>query len=237
MLRRLARDRGRGGAPAAEIDDAPSSQAPKGELPQDVVLGVQNLRVFTGHGDDRRELVRGIDLVVRRGERVGIVGESGSGKSLTISALAHMLPGLLEAEVDAHTFLGTDLRGLSRSRLRRIIGAKMPMIFQDPMSSLNPSLTVGRQMRDKLDAHTSLRGAAAKARMIEALENVGIPEPARRLRQHPHELSGGQRQRVMIAMATLGDPQVILADEPTTALDVSVQAQVCLLYTSPSPRD
>ena len=226
MLRRLARDRGRGGAPAAEIDDAPSSQAPKGELPQDVVLGVQNLRVFTGHGDDRRELVRGIDLVVRRGERVGIVGESGSGKSLTISALAHMLPGLLEAEVDAHTFLGTDLRGLGRSRLRRIIGAKMPMIFQDPMSSLNPSLTVGRQMRDKLDAHTSLRGAAAKARMIEALENVGIPEPARRLRQHPHELSGGQRQRVMIAMATLGDPQVILADEPTTALDVSVQAQV-----------
>ncbi|MDI6022666.1 dipeptide/oligopeptide/nickel ABC transporter permease/ATP-binding protein [Leucobacter sp. UT-8R-CII-1-4] len=202
-------------------------------MPEDTVLGIQGLVVTAGG----KELVHGVDVIVRRGERIGIVGESGSGKSLTISALAHMLPGVLSAEMDSHVFLGKDLRGVRAAELRGVIGAKMPMIFQDPMSSLNPALTIGRQMGDKLAAHTALRGAAAKQHMIEALESVGIPEPERRLRQHPHELSGGQRQRVMIAMATLGDPQVILADEPTTALDVSVQAQVIDLLREVNDRD
>ncbi|MFT4235792.1 MAG: dipeptide/oligopeptide/nickel ABC transporter permease/ATP-binding protein [Microbacterium sp.] len=195
-------------------------------LPDDTIVAVQGLRVHTGEGAECKTLVHGVDLVIRRGERVGVVGESGSGKSLTISALAHMLPGVLSAEMDAHVFLGESLLGVRTAKLRRLIGAKMPMIFQDPMSSLNPALTIGRQMRDKLEAHTSLRGRAARDASVDALRSVGIPEPERRLGQHPHELSGGQRQRVMIAMAMLGDPQVILADEPTTALDVSVQAQV-----------
>ena len=223
-------------APHADVSEAVTSTVAV-DLPDDVLLGVRNLVVYAGHGDDRKELIRGIDLTVHGGERVGIVGESGSGKSLTVSALASMLPGVLTAQTDAHRFLGRDLRGTTPAQRRRFIGAKMPMIFQDPMSSLNPALTIGRQMRDKLDAHTTLRGDAARQRMITALESVGIPEPERRLRQHPHELSGGQRQRVMIAMATLGDPQVILADEPTTALDVSVQAQVIDLLQGVNERD
>lgn len=202
-------------------------------FPADTVVAVTDLHVSAGD----KELIRGIDLVVRRGERVGIVGESGSGKSLTVSALAHMLPGVLQPTCTEHVFLGQSLIGKSEAELRNLIGAQMPMIFQDPMSSLNPALTIGRQLRDKLNAHTILRGRAAHDAMIAALDSVGIPEPARRLKQHPHELSGGQRQRVMIAMATLGDPQVILADEPTTALDVSVQAQVMSLLTGINEHD
>lgn len=203
------------------------------DVPHDAVVAITDLHV-TAAG---KELVRGIDIVVRRGERVGIVGESGSGKSLTVSALAHMLPGVLQAMHSSHTFMGEELSTKSLGQLRTFIGSRMPMIFQDPMSSLNPALTIGRQMKDKLNAHTPLRGRAAQKAMIAALESVGIPEPARRLKQHPHELSGGQRQRVMIAMATLGDPQVILADEPTTALDVSVQAQVANLLLEINRRD
>ena len=232
--RQTPRGRGRG---ASQPTTAVPVHAVAPEIPADAVLGVQGLRVSSTTDDGRKELVKGVTVYVRPGERVGIVGESGSGKSLTISALAHMLPGALDAAMDAHVFDGKSLVGTRVPQLRRVIGAKLPMIFQDPMSSLNPALTIGQQMRDKLAAHTTLRGRAANDACIAALESVGIPEPARRLRQHPHELSGGQRQRVMIAMATLGDPKVILADEPTTALDVSVQAQVIDLLREINERD
>ncbi|MFE4194581.1 dipeptide/oligopeptide/nickel ABC transporter permease/ATP-binding protein [Paenarthrobacter sp. NPDC056912] len=190
------------------------------------VLAINDLRVGTVQNGVPNELVHGVDLVVRPGERIGIVGESGSGKSLTLSAIGCLLPGSVTTSSSQHVFLGENLSGRTPGEIRKVLGSRIATVFQDPMSSLNPALTIGRQMSDKLRAHTSLSSAEIKRKVIKALADVRIPDPERRYKQHPHELSGGQRQRVMIAMATLGDAQVILADEPTTALDVSVQAQV-----------
>lgn len=190
------------------------------------LLEIVDLRVTGYRNGTETELVRGVDFAIAPGELVGIVGESGSGKSLTLSALAALPAGSLQTTSKRHAFHGIPLNGLSSAALNKRIGSRISMVFQDPMSSLNPALSIGSQLGDKLRAHTSLSRTKIRARMIAALHEVRIPEPERRLKQFPHELSGGQRQRVMIAMALLDGAEVILADEATTALDVSVQAQI-----------
>ena len=191
------------------------------------VLDVQGLRVTfrTDHGTVKA--VDGVSFTLARGETLGLVGESGSGKSVTNLALMGLVPtppGKVEA---THVRVGgRDLAQLTARELRAVRGNEVAMIFQDPMTSLNPLLTVGRQLTEVLEVHGRARGRAARKLAAAGLADVGIPEPERRLAQYPHELSGGMRQRVMIAMALLCEPKVLLADEPTTALDVTIQAQI-----------
>lgn len=191
------------------------------------LLSVRDLRVrFETHGGTVHA-VRGIDLDLEPGETLGVVGESGSGKSVTSLAVMGLVPsppGVVEAE--RIQFDGQELLGMRRRQLRRLRGASLSMIFQDPMTSLNPLLTVGRQLTEVLETHRVARGRAASKRCAEALGEVGIPNPEARLESYPHELSGGMRQRVMIAMGLLCRPKLIFADEPTTALDVTIQAQI-----------
>ena len=172
--------------------------------------------------------VNGISFSLDKGQTLGIVGESGSGKSQSMLALMGLLAVNGSAGGQA-LFDGADLLALPPDELNRIRGNRVAMIFQDPMTSLNPYLTVERQMTEVLELHKGLTRAQATKRAIETLEAVKIPEAARRIRQYPHEFSGGMRQRVMIAMALLCEPDVLIADEPTTALDVTVQAQIITL--------
>ncbi|MEZ6005210.1 MAG: ABC transporter ATP-binding protein [Planctomycetota bacterium] len=191
------------------------------------LLEVENLRVRfeTHHGVVRA--VDGVSFTLEEGQTLGLVGESGSGKSVTNMALLGLVPsppGVVEA--DAIRFEGQDLTKLSEKQLRKIRGNRISMIFQDPMTSLNPLLTIERQMTEVLCLHKGLSRREAKQKAIEGLGDVGIPSPETRIDQYPHELSGGMRQRVMIAMGLLCAPKLLLADEPTTALDVTIQAQV-----------
>ncbi len=179
----------------------------------------------TGHGLVRA--VDGVSFEIGRGEIVGLVGESGCGKSVTSLSLLGLLPRpqgrIVAGEV---LFDGRDLAALPESELRRVRGKRVAMIFQDPMTSLNPYLTIGDQLAEVGQLHLGLARGAALRRAEEALERVGIPDARERARVHPHQLSGGMGQRVMIAMALLCDPDLLIADEPTTALDVTIQAQI-----------
>jgi oligopeptide transport system ATP-binding protein len=191
----------------------------------DPVLAVRDLHVRFRTGDGILHAVKGIDLDVARGETVAIVGESGSGKSQTMMSVMGLLAsnGWAEGSVK---YRGEELIGLSPGKLNRYRGSKLTMIFQEPMTSLDPLYRVGDQLALPLTTHAGLSKAAARKRSIELLELVRIPDPERRLDSYPHELSGGQRQRVMIAMALANNPDVLIADEPTTALDVTVQARI-----------
>jgi oligopeptide/dipeptide ABC transporter ATP-binding protein len=177
--------------------------------------------------------VDGISYTVEHGETVAIVGESGSGKSVSALSILRLIPdppGLITAgEI---LFDGKDLRRLAETEMREIRGRDIGMVFQEPMTSLNPVLTIGRQITETLEQHQGADRAAADRRAIELLEMVGIADPKRRLRQYPHQLSGGMRQRVMIAIALACNPKLIIADEPTTALDVTIQAQILELMKS-----
>ena len=192
------------------------------------LLDVRNLSVDFATADGVVSAVRDLSFTLAAGETLGIVGESGSGKSQTALAILRLLArnATVRGEI---LFQGRDLLGLSASDMQGIRGQGISMIFQDPMTALNPHLNVGTQLAEVLVAHRGQSWSAATAEAMRMLQAVRIPEAGRRLRQYPHELSGGQRQRVMIAMALLCRPQLLIADEPTTALDVTVQTQILRL--------
>jgi len=174
--------------------------------------------------------VRGVDLEVLAGETVALVGESGCGKSVTALSVMRLLTGrIATGEI---RFGGRDLATLPEVELRRIRGSQIGMIFQEPMTSLNPVFRVGQQIEEVLALHQNMKPAAARAQALELLERVGIPSPTTRIDQYPHELSGGMKQRVMIAIAIACRPKLLIADEPTTALDVTIQAQIMALLKS-----
>ena len=176
-------------------------------------------------------VVRGVDLALRKGEALGLVGESGSGKSVTWLAALGLLPR--NARVSGSVRLdGREILGAAAAELDRIRGGRVAMIFQDPASALNPVLTIRRQLCESLALHRDLSGDAVKAEARQLLDLVGIPDAARRLEAYPHEFSGGQVQRIMIAMALAGNPDLLIADEPTTALDATIQAQILELLST-----
>ena len=192
----------------------------------DTILSIGDLRVKFG---DRTEAVRGLSLSVARGETHCIVGESGCGKSVTSLAVMGLLARGAIRSADHIRFRDQDLLGLPERAMARLRGDKIAMIFQEPMTSLNPAYTIGSQMAEVFERHRGAGRRAALDRAAELLERVGISGPGMRLGQYPHQLSGGLRQRVMIAMALMCDPELLIADEPTTALDVTVQAQILRL--------
>ena len=203
-----------------------SRRRPRHERGERPLLEVKGLRTSFHTRDGVVRAVDGIDFHVDRGEIMGLVGESGCGKSVTSLSIMRLVakPGRIEAgEV---LFDGRDLLTLSNDEMRRIRGDRISMIFQQPTSSLNPVWDVGRQIEEVLRIHRGMKGKVARSRAAELLKMVGIPDPERRLKNFPHEMSGGMAQRVMIAMALACEPELLIADEPTTALDVTIQAQI-----------
>ncbi|TGN40714.1 ABC transporter ATP-binding protein [Marinobacter confluentis] len=191
------------------------------------ILDIQNLSVDIPTDSSTLHAVRGISLELNRGETLGIVGESGSGKSMTALALMNLLPPAAKRSAGCISFEGSDLTHATEQELAsKIRGQRIGMIFQEPMTSLNPVYSIGRQLKETMTLHRKVSESEAEKRAIYLLEKVGLPDPASRLKQYPHELSGGQRQRVMIAMALMNEPELLIADEPTTALDVTIQAQI-----------
>ena len=194
--------------------------------PRDPLLTVEDLRVQFWTGSGTVHAVNGISFEVAAGETLGIVGESGCGKSVTALALLGLLPRAGRVKSGTAHLEGRDLLQLKDRELRRLRGRQVAMIFQDPMTSLNPVLTIGRQIREALETHFDLDRKEAEAKAGEVLDRVGIPSAKARLRDYPHQFSGGMRQRAMIAMALACGPKLLIADEPTTALDVTIQAQI-----------
>ncbi len=196
------------------------------------LLDVRNLHTEFRTGAGVVRAVDGVSYTVDPGETVAIVGESGSGKSVGAMSILRLIPDppgrITEGQI---LFGGRDLLGLSPEEMRAVRGGEIGMVFQEPMTSLNPVLTIGRQLTETLEQHRGADRATAERRAIELLGLVGIADPERRLKQYPHQLSGGMRQRVMIAVALTCEPRLIIADEPTTALDVTIQAQILELMT------
>ena len=195
------------------------------------LLDIRGLSIAIPGRDGERVAVANVDFEVARGEVLGLVGESGSGKSLSMLAVMGLLPKTM-AVTGSIRFDGEDILGASQKRLRAIRGRRIAMVFQDPMTALNPVLTIGAQLTEALMLHN--RGWSRrqlKTRAIELLELVSIPIPERRFDQYPHEFSGGMRQRVVIAIAVANDPELLIADEPTTALDVTIQAQIVEIFS------
>ena len=190
------------------------------------LLEVENLQTHFATPDGIVRAVEGVSFHIEAGETVAIVGESGCGKSVTSMSILRLIaepPGKIQGRI---SFEGKDLLSLSEPEMRDIRGNAISMIFQEPMTSLNPVLTVGKQIGETVRLHQGMNAADAEAKAVEMLTLVGIPAPARRVREYPHQLSGGMRQRVMIAMALACNPRLLIADEPTTALDVTIQAQI-----------
>ncbi|MDP3195639.1 ABC transporter ATP-binding protein [Tabrizicola sp.] len=190
------------------------------------LLDIRGLTIDIDRDSGPARVVDGIDLTVAEGESLGIVGESGCGKSLTMLSLVGLLPNRIRATGGVADFAGKDLLAMSSEELRRLRGSQIGFIFQDPMTSLNPVMRVGAQIAEALVYQSGMAKPAAMERAAELLELVGIPSPRDRLMAYPHELSGGMRQRVMIAIGLAGSPRLLIADEPTTALDVTIQAQI-----------
>lgn len=195
------------------------------------MLQIKNLHVqFSTYGG-RVQAVRGVSFDLHKGETLAIVGESGCGKSVTSQSIMRLIPtppGRITS--GSILFKGQDLTKLSEKKMRDIRGADISMIFQDPMTALNPTLRVGEQIAENIMQHENISKEKAKEKAFEMLELVGIPNPKERLKQYPHEFSGGMRQRIVIAMALVCNPEVLIADEPTTALDVTIQAQILELF-------
>ncbi len=189
------------------------------------LLKVRDLTVSFKTKKGMASAVRGVSFDVHRGESVAIVGESGSGKSVTVLGMLGLLPGSARVGGSAQ-FVEDELVGMAAKDLRHIRGNRIAMIFQDPMTAFNPVYTIGEQIVEALEAHGTATGKEALSKAAGFLELVGVPEPGQRVNQYPHEFSGGMRQRAMIAMAICNSPELLIADEPTTALDVTVQAQV-----------
>ncbi|MEQ8500223.1 MAG: ABC transporter ATP-binding protein, partial [Sneathiellaceae bacterium] len=196
-------------------------------VPSEPVLQLQDVHVEFDTRDGVAHVLDGIGFALAPGETLGIVGESGCGKSMTALAIMGLVPMPPGRIAGGRILLrGEDLLTVGAKRLRAVRGNKISMIFQEPMTSLNPVFTIGDQIAETVRVHQGLDRAAARARAVEMLQSVGIPAPAARAGEYPHQLSGGMRQRVMIAMARACQPSVLIADEPTTALDVTVQAQI-----------
>jgi oligopeptide/dipeptide ABC transporter ATP-binding protein len=201
------------------------------------VLAVRDLAIEVATAAGPVRVVDGVSFELGAGEVLGLVGESGSGKSLAMLAIMGLLPPAARLAGGEIRLRGCDLRAMPPAELEAARGRDLAMIFQDPMTSLNPVLTIGRQIVETLRIHNpALDAAACRARAAGLLGMVGVPDPARRLRQYPHEFSGGMRQRVMIAIAMANDPVLLIADEPTTALDVTIQAQVMRVLTAARAR-
>ncbi|HEX6363699.1 MAG TPA: ABC transporter ATP-binding protein, partial [Albitalea sp.] len=193
------------------------------------MLNVTDLRVAIDAEAGLVKAIDGLSLCIERGETFALVGESGCGKSMTALALMRLLPEAGRVTEGRLEIDGQEVFALPEARMRAIRGGRIGMIFQEPSTSLNPVMKVGDQIVEAIEAHTPLRGGQARAKAIQWLQKVGIPEPERRIDEYPFRLSGGQKQRVMIAMTLAGEPDFLIADEPTTALDVSVQAQLLKL--------
>ena len=200
---------------------------------QDNLIEVRDLAVEFGFNERLHRVVEGVSFDIKRGETLALVGESGSGKSVTAHSILRLLPyPLARHPAGSINYAGQNLLGLSEKTIRHIRGNRIAMIFQEPMTSLNPLHSIEKQINEILGIHKGLSGKVATKRTLELLEMVGIPEPHKRLKALPHELSGGQRQRVMIAMALANEPELLIADEPTTALDVTVQLKILELLKS-----
>jgi peptide/nickel transport system ATP-binding protein len=197
--------------------------------PADPVLAIEGLTLALPPGADRKHAVEELNLTISAGETLCIVGESGSGKSMCAHAVMGLLPGAVKPSAGSVRLAGRELLRLSPAEMRGVRGAEIGMIFQEPMTSLNPVMRIGRQINETFEAHGVLTGPGRAARVATLLEEVGLPDPVQIARVYPHELSGGQRQRVMIAMALALEPKLLIADEPTTALDVTTQAQILAL--------
>ena len=193
------------------------------------LVEIKNLSIRFPEGNSTFEAVKDISFSIGKGEIVGVVGESGSGKSMSALALMGLLPKDAEIASGSLCFQGEDLVTMKPEKRRQLCGSKMAMVFQEPMTSLNPVLKIERQVGESLRIHTKLGNAEIHERVVQALSEVGLPDPEGLCGKYPHELSGGMRQRVMIAMALCCNPGLLIADEPTTALDVTIQAQIMAL--------